>query len=87
MTPKELAAELQRPGFDVTEDNLTEWREKRLLPELKIEGRPGHALGKDYFWVEPDIIQNVPYWSKNCSMPAIQLMRHCWEILDKGIHR
>jgi len=59
MTPKELAAELQRLGFDVTEDNLTEWRTKKLLPELKAEGRPGHALGKDYFWVEPDIVERA----------------------------
>ena len=49
MTPKKLVAELQRLGLDVDEGNLTEWREKRLLPELKILGRRRTCARKRLF--------------------------------------
>jgi len=57
MTPAELVTELQRRGLEVDEDDLTEWRRVRLLPELKKRRRG--ALGKDYFWVEHDIIERA----------------------------
>src|SRR5262249_37445352 len=48
-TPHELCGNLARLGHDVTERQLTDWRRKKLLPDLT---RHGLANG----WTDPDIV-------------------------------
>jgi hypothetical protein len=48
-TPEELCADLARLRHYVTERQLTDWRRKKLLPDLT---RQGVANG----WTDPDIV-------------------------------
>src|SRR5437763_5402174 len=58
ITPAELIEHLRRRAYSVTERQLTDWRAKGLLPNLRQQGR-GRGHGAIYVWRESNIIDHA----------------------------
>lgn len=77
LTPKQLIDELAKTGRHVSKRLLTDWRQRRLLPELTHKGR-GPGKGASYFWEQANILDQAVFIADLPSWNTPQIIFALW---------
>ncbi len=77
LTPKQLIDELAKTGRHVSKRLLTDWRQRRLLPELTHKGR-GPGKGASYFWEQANILDQAAFIADLPSWDTPQIILALW---------
>jgi hypothetical protein len=77
LTPKQVITELAKTGRHVTGRQLTDWRQRGLMPELAVSGK-GRGKGKSYVWTHPDILDRVAFVADHGGWDTPRILIALW---------